>query len=311
MGLLIGAEITFVPVAWPRLSTSHRLVTSLAIAAPYILTYLTVTSVSSVITTANHHLQMRRYPYDHVLFYPGQICQTCQMYKPARSKHCRICKVCVAKCDHHCIWVMNCIGSGNYRYFLGMLFSLSATLIYGAYLTYILLDQRLQDSLVPQKNRMDPGRHWSTDRTRSQRFENWTWVFANDLRIGSVGLLATFTAPLALGLFLYHVYLIWAGMTTNESFKWDDWKEDIADGLVYKRQELAAPSIAARDDPQVDWPALSNQRLFNRAHHHSVGVPHGCDPHDTGWKRVQGLQEVENIYDLGFVKNLKDVFNIR
>ena len=33
---------------------------------------------------------------------------------------------------------------------------------------------------------------------------------------------------------MYHGYLIWAGMTTNESSKWSDFKEDVGDGYVYR-----------------------------------------------------------------------------
>lgn len=57
------------------------------------------------------------YPFDNLLFYPNTPCRTCKREKPARSKHCSICNACVLLCDHHCVWVYNCIGSGNYRYF--------------------------------------------------------------------------------------------------------------------------------------------------------------------------------------------------
>ena len=64
----------------------------LAIIAPYVFTYRTVSSTSAVITAASHERHMKQYPYDFVLFQPGQACQTCKWLKPARSKHCRICK---------------------------------------------------------------------------------------------------------------------------------------------------------------------------------------------------------------------------
>ncbi|GMJ00973.1 hypothetical protein like AT4G00840 [Hibiscus trionum] len=48
----------------------------------------------------------------------GGYCTHCQNGKPPRCHHCSICRRCVLKMDHHCVWVVNCVGACNYKFFL-------------------------------------------------------------------------------------------------------------------------------------------------------------------------------------------------
>jgi len=38
--------------------------------------------------------------------------------KPLRSKHCRDCGYCIARMDHHCVWLDSCVGLQNHGRFL-------------------------------------------------------------------------------------------------------------------------------------------------------------------------------------------------
>ncbi|KAF6750423.1 ankyrin repeat-containing domain protein [Ephemerocybe angulata] len=63
-------------------------------------------------------------------------CIQCMARKPLRSKHCRVCDKCVARSDHHCPWVWNCVGSGNHRQFLLFVTTLVIGIGLFDYLTY-------------------------------------------------------------------------------------------------------------------------------------------------------------------------------
>ncbi|TFK18935.1 zf-DHHC-domain-containing protein [Coprinopsis marcescibilis] len=63
-------------------------------------------------------------------------CIQCMARKPLRSKHCRVCDKCVARSDHHCPWVWNCVGSNNHRQFLLFVLTLVVGIVLFDYLTY-------------------------------------------------------------------------------------------------------------------------------------------------------------------------------
>ncbi|KAI4232303.1 MAG: hypothetical protein LQ349_005104 [Xanthoria aureola] len=310
--LLVGSETLFIYTSWSNLPAIHKAFALCSSLAPIFYTFKAVLSSSSTVTPRNHRQKMHSYPYDHVLFQPGQICRTCNFLKPARSKHCSICNVCVAKHDHHCVWIMNCVGQNNISHFLCMLLSLSLLLTYGAYLSYTLLSKQLQQKVSGHLDRGPSYKHWSTGLSWSHYAAHWIWALGQDFRIGGIGLLALLTAPLAWSMFLYHIYLVWAGTTTNESSKWSEWKEYIEEGLVYKWVGTTTGVFARSKDPEteppVDWPIHSAQRLFRSENGRPPGTLTDAGGTPASWNRVRGLYEIENLYDLGFWDNLDDVF---
>ncbi|KAJ6135066.1 hypothetical protein N7512_000226 [Penicillium capsulatum] len=314
VGLLAIGECIFLPPAWPRMPSAHYFWVPGVILAPYILLYMCVVT-KSFITPQNHDREMKRYPYDRVIFHPGHYCHTCHFVKPARSKHCSLCQACVSRHDHHCVWLMNCIGADNYVYFLLLLLSLSVLLIYGTLLGYSLLCQTLE-RLVPV-DLQAAMQNWAT------YFHIWAIVITTDPRIGAVTSLMAMTAPLAVAFLAYHTYLIWAGMTTNESAKWSDWKDDVADGFVFKAKRSKIPRAPLPVDlGDGRWPVQSDQVLVMDEDPPMEGyilVPNtnrvdynrgGEAPIDPQWVQVHSMKEVDNIYDLGFHDNFRDSIGI-
>ena len=47
----------------------------------------------------------------------SSLCPDCEVIRSPRCRHCVLCNVCVDRYDHHCPWVNNCIGKGNYGQF--------------------------------------------------------------------------------------------------------------------------------------------------------------------------------------------------
>lgn len=45
------------------------------------------------------------------------VCAKCETFRPPRSHHCKRCRRCVRRMDHHCPWTNNCIGELNFKYF--------------------------------------------------------------------------------------------------------------------------------------------------------------------------------------------------
>ncbi|MES1907138.1 MAG: hypothetical protein MHM6MM_000317 [Cercozoa sp. M6MM] len=48
-------------------------------------------------------------------------CDKCDSARPPRARHCSACKRCVARMDHHCIWLGTCVGCDNYKFFIALI----------------------------------------------------------------------------------------------------------------------------------------------------------------------------------------------
>ncbi|CAM6119554.1 unnamed protein product [Calypogeia fissa] len=67
--------------------------------------------------------------------YWAQLCPTCKIVRPVRSKHCASCNRCVEQFDHHCPWISNCVGKLNKWDFFIFLVMETTAMIIGAIVT--------------------------------------------------------------------------------------------------------------------------------------------------------------------------------
>lgn len=96
------------------------------------------------INLKNHEKCYKLYKYDGTYYKKGQKCASCLFIKPARSKHCSFCDICVSKFDHHCVWINKCIGLYNEKYFLAFLLMVCLMCIDGA----VISGRALKDIVV-------------------------------------------------------------------------------------------------------------------------------------------------------------------
>ena len=66
----------------------------------------------------------------------AQNCKYCRTTRLLRAKHCHQCGCCVARFDHHCYWIYNCVGAKNHCRFFILLILLSINLGWGNYLVW-------------------------------------------------------------------------------------------------------------------------------------------------------------------------------
>ena len=154
--------------------------------------------------------------YDQLIFTDDVICSTCKIPKPARSKHCSLCGYCVPMFDHHCIWLNQCVGENNYKYFLLFLITHNVVFLYFGYLLVKVVLSPVVEHRMWEMQYQDPstGKIWAG----KQLVFNY---LINTYAALIVVAIAALLFGACVGCFLvYHLYLLYTGQTTNESFKW-------------------------------------------------------------------------------------------
>lgn len=226
------------------------------------------------------------YPFDKILYFPNTICRTCKINKPARSKHCSKCAICVSGEDHHCIWLNCCISDSNYKYFDALLINNLFGLIYASIRSGLLVASINKKFITYFKN-------LDQSETVLKEFR----VFRKDLL---TIFLLSFCFSLVLTWFIYtQVELIADGMTTNESDKWFVIHALIKDNFVYKINDQLY--VLANDDN-------GSISRFNSINFYDTRVFIFANISENNL--VKSAYEIDNLYDShSFLENLKQRWN--
>jgi hypothetical protein len=201
----------------PRIPTYHVHIVNFLVLASLTIFYIASVSNPGVINKKNIKSILSIREYDYILYDDyNSICNKCTIIKPARSKHCNICNICVDKFDHHCIWVNNCIGSNNYRYFILYLFThLLLTAVSFVIGMNILLDHIQNKKMLEMK---------FVNKTTGEELETNYMTILKYITYHYYGFFSCLLMLLVIAIvlfffFFYHVYLLEINYTSNETNK--------------------------------------------------------------------------------------------
>jgi hypothetical protein len=127
-----------------------------------------------------------------------KLCVRCATHVETHSKHCSVCERCTADFDHHCNWVNNCVGRGNYQWFLLLILVLEVCMCVQTVSTAGVLRETFESTKV--RERYDVGE-------RAVLFQ-----IALILTILVAGGIAAANGCLI----LFHCYLCWKHLTTYD-----------------------------------------------------------------------------------------------
>ncbi|XP_044498650.1 probable protein S-acyltransferase 17 [Mangifera indica] len=268
------------------LSGIHRYTSLLGVVVGVILFLLTSFTDAGTVNAENVSQYLSAYPYDNIIFTEKE-CSTCKIPKPARSKHCSICGRCVARFDHHCGWMNNCIGERNTRYFWAFLLWHFLLCLYGTIVIGLVLAGRLKELRVVYILTV----YYGIDNSFYSLAPHVVqWLLGS---YNTQVLLMVFLAIVSLllaGFFGYHANLCRTNTTTNEIFKWQDY--------IHRQRKLNEARASAE--------ALKSS---------IVGMSSESKPPESKWKAFfqrSPLEDAEvviknNNYDEGFFHNIWEV----
>ncbi|XP_024015227.1 probable protein S-acyltransferase 17 isoform X2 [Eutrema salsugineum] len=280
----LTAKSSFIYIPGYYIGDVHKYTSFLAVIMGVILFLLTSFSDPGTVNAANVSHYISAYPYDDII-YSEKECSTCKIPK---SKHCSICNRCVARFDHHCGWMNNCIGERNTRYFVAFLFWHFLLCLYGTIAIGFILAGRVKELRVLHILTVYYGVE-NSFRSLAPRVLQWL-VGTYNTQILLMVFLAIVSLLLA-GFFAYHSKLCFTNTTTNETFKW---REYIS--LRKKLNEAKASSAALKTGVPSEPKKPSAKRKC-------LGL---CGRSESEAKAEEAIPK-RNLYDRGSFQNVSEI----
>ncbi|GLJ42877.1 hypothetical protein SUGI_0888800 [Cryptomeria japonica] len=295
---VLKSSSSFIPGYY--ISGIHWYMSMIAVLIGIILFTITSFSDPGTINSANVSRYLSAYCYDGIIFTEKE-CATCKIPRPARSKHCSVCDRCVARFDHHCGWMNNCIGEKNLRYFLAFLLWHFFLCSYGVVVLCAILAGEFKQHKVFRILTVYYGIENSFF-SLAPHIVQWLLNFYNT-QVLLIIFLAVISLLLA-GFFLYHVHLVITNTTTNETFKWDS----------YKRWQINLAQVKAATESlnHSAKPVGVDQQMVANANDDNTKC---CSFNPifklkrlyTKWQHEKQSFVKNNVYDQGVIHNIREV----
>lgn len=212
--------------------------------------------------------------------------------------------------DHHCIFLNNCVGNGNHRWFLLFLLSHVWFCVYASGMLWwnlqvIARREQLWASRYLDHNtgRVVPASFWMVSR----------WLANNHTFLWAMCVLASVMIFVLSGFFVYHLVLACTNQTTNERHKRAVLRRELQRFLHEHAEEAGGDED---QDHQADQERQQQQQGARRRggrRRGGGGGPSG-EPPSSGPKSltVKDLAAypdlLDNSYDRGVPQNLKETF---
>ncbi|EGR30266.1 hypothetical protein IMG5_136470 [Ichthyophthirius multifiliis] len=218
-----------------QVSNLHKYIGTILALVCFYIYYLACKTSPGQITKQNDKEYINKYYsyYDDIMFKKQNKCSTCEIIKqkqikkkkkqkkqrPARSKHCKTCQICVSKFDHHCVWIRQCVGEKNYKYFLLFIFSHSFLTIYGGVVGILCILGIVQDQKLMYLKFRIPQTDQIVDADWKIVFK---YLFYKETMFIFMILLCIIMGITLSIFFIYHLSMIRNDITTNEKVKKSD-----------------------------------------------------------------------------------------
>jgi len=314
LSISTGGIILFFYTALDRLPNQylgpiHFLIMPVVIAFIYVSFYVACVSDPGIITKENVDALCEHFKYDHIL-YSERTCETCKFKKPARSKHCSTCGHCIAKSDHHCVWINNCVGYLNFRYFLLFLISNIVISLYGCYLSIYLM--RAKGDSIGLNSGYAFNRY--TRRYEKIGFKEYILImFSEDPILCALVLFLGASILVVLGFIGYQSYLtIISGMTTNELAKWGRLEDRLNKGETFVTKTYVGDQETEenKENEKInknDTNDSIKQRKEKESKSEMEEFYEGMIKNGYRYSTIRSFDDVTNIYNQGILSNLKEV----